>query len=245
MVHPAFEARRRDVKAALHKQHAAELYERLEPAWHAQASCRPEALGGEGPQRPGATWTAAFPDDVAVRDPDSYAPAKEQREFMALCAGCPVRTPCLQGALAAEAEPISLGDVWFYVSHEPRCDDLDCAGCVPAPERLRHKPFLSEPIPSGIFGGVPGRIRALYAEAECPTCSGRGCELGFMLDGVDVAVLAKGFKAHARLVGWPCKACSGTGRIRNPNQQAECEAWLTRECDRSGWTLYDQGKVAL
>lgn len=237
-IHPAFAERVSELDHERRKTQAAELYEQLEPAWHAEALCRSGQLpDGEGPQRPGATWELAFPEDAAIRDPEAYASSRELCDFMAMCTRCPVRRPCLSSALAAEAQPIELGSVWYYVSHEPGCADNTCEGCIIPDQRLRYKPFAVEPMPAGVFGGVPGKIRGYLAEIQCPTCEGRGHERGFFIDGVDVSVLAKGFKPHENRNGWPCEPCGATGRIPNPDHESDCLEWLGREAARQGWDL--------
>lgn len=244
-IHPAIAERRREVDHERRKDQARELYDRLEPAWHAEALCRSGSLpGGEGPQRPGATWDVAYPEDAALRDPEAYPSTRDLRDFMATCARCPVRRPCLRSALEVESTPmIPLGSVWFYVSHEPSCDDMSCEGCIRPSDRLRFKLFEAETMASGVYGGVPGKIRAWFAEIDCPDCEGRGHELGFTLYGHDYTLLAKMFKPHERRAGWPCERCGATGRIPNPNQEAECVAWFAREAERQGWALDDERRV--
>jgi hypothetical protein len=169
MTHPAFVERAREVDHDRRKTQAAELYDRLEPNWHAEALCRSDKIGGEGTNYPGAVNEQAFPEEKYLADPDRYPWTYELRRFAQLCLVCPVRLPCLSAAIASESADLVLGSVGFYVSHEPGCDDMTCEGCIEEDDRIRYEEFEAKPMPAGVYGGIPGSVRAHYNgdETEC------------------------------------------------------------------------------
>lgn len=108
------------------------MQSRYLPEWTADAACRSDSIGGSGPQIAGTTWSWMFLDDVASRpDGREYWPDKVM-QAMRVCAGCPVRRECLEYAYESEK---GVNDTWW--SGEP----------------------VERDTRSGVFGGVPGRIR--------------------------------------------------------------------------------------
>ena len=81
-----------------------------------------------------------FLDDVAQRpDPDTYQWPAGTLTAMKTCAGCPVRRQCLDYCFASE-----LREATEWWQHE----------LVPQNRRF------------GVYGGIPGRIREAYSNAE-------------------------------------------------------------------------------
>jgi hypothetical protein len=225
--------------------------------WTALAACRPEALGGQGPQDPGFPWNAAWLDDVSSEtDPAAYEWPESVKEVLKACAGCPVRRPCLE---LGYAKWVFLGETEFYGEHTPECNRAAisktparweareraqaCPGCLEPAERMWLQEFDHKPMPAGVYGGVPAPIRQHFAEMTCPRCAGKGWHtVGFMLDGVDVAHLAAPFHEPRR--GWPCEDCKGEGTIARPDRLERCTEWADAYFAEQGWTDDDVQEVS-
>ena len=216
-----------------HARRREALQDRLLPDWTADANCRSDQIGGMGPQTPGFAWAAAWGDDLAYEaDPGDYVWPESVRSVLEACATCPVKLECLD---AGFPEPLPLGMTTFYGRHSTECNRAairgdqtakTCTGCLDA---IWEQEFEIDPMPSGVFGGVPAPIREHYAEATCPDCEGRGDSLGFLLAGVDVAHVAMEFHPGRR--GWPCERCGGTGRVANPDRVDACLEWAATGID--------------
>lgn len=113
-------------------QRAAKLAQML-PTWAPKAACA-ELAPNQAPYGP------MFDDEVAQKsDPDSYRWPANVTKAMRLCAGCPVRTECLNYVFDAEKREAT---EWWK------------GELVPQNRRF------------GVFGGVPGRIREHYGTVE-------------------------------------------------------------------------------
>ena len=187
-----------------------ELDDAFLPAWTAEALCRSDEIGGEGSQRPGMPWADAFDDDLATRpDPDLYEWPPRLQAMMEVCAGCPVRRLCLARAFEFEGFPILLEpNVPHYTPHHEGCAVPACAGCVPLEERIVIRDVTVEMIPSGVYGGVPGRVRSYFMDAPCPE----------HIEG-------------------SCQTCQNTGKVLRPDRVKLTQEWADTYAERMGWTV--------
>ena len=182
--------------------------ERFSPEWTAQARCRPDELGGVVSQRLGMPWPDAFTDDLATQPhPDLYRWPPRLLEVLETCAGCPVRRECLELAFELEGKPVLLEpNVAHYSTHHEDCSDPRCSGCVPLEERVSRRDMIIEVIPSGVYGGAPGRVRQHFMDLPCPDhTEGR------------------------------CQTCDSTGRVLNPDRIEQTAAWADAFMERMGW----------
>lgn len=107
------------------------LTDQFMPAWTVDAACRPYSA-------PGTHWEWMFTDEVAEKPAGvEYDFPDKTQQAMRVCAGCPVRTECLEDAYETEQQQST---EWW--SGEP----------VESDRRF------------GIRGGLPGRMRERFAE---------------------------------------------------------------------------------
>jgi hypothetical protein len=219
--------------------------EMFEP-WVRLANCRPRSLGGEGPQNEGFPWHAAWLDDVSSQaQPEDYDWPESVDAVLKACSSCAVRPQCLE---AGFPESIGLGLAWFHGRHTTECNRTaiargsSCEGCLPEERQTWEQEFQLEPMPAGIFGGVPAPIRRHFAEIACPDCAGQGDQPGFEIDGVDVSHIAAEFYPDRR--GFDCERCEGSGKIARPDRLERCAEWSESYFTAQGWIAKDEEATA-
>lgn len=110
------------------------------PTWTQRAACRDKTTVA------GLPWESAFADDLTYKPNGEYRWPASVMRVMKVCAVCPVQDECLDYGFAME-EPILLGSRPIVT--------LD-GGHSWVDEFL-------VPIPTGIYGGVPGPQRQRYS----------------------------------------------------------------------------------
>jgi len=193
-----------------------ELDDALLDEWTAFARCRSVTVGGEGPQRPGMPWSAMFDDELAMRPhPDDYRWPPKLVDLMEMCAGCPVRRRCLEAAFEVEGHAQVIDrDVGHYAPHREACEDSTCEGCVPEEERVTFRDVVIEVIPSGIYGGVPARVRQYFMDVPCPDHTEGGCGL-----------------------------CGNRRSVLREDRVEACDTWARGFAARMGWASLDDDAI--
>jgi hypothetical protein len=164
------------------------------PAWTVDAACRGDKrpdvtssfTGSVGQLPTGVAWEDAFLDDVVPQPDGSFTWSKAVLDVMAQCASCPVRAECLAYGFAGE-KPILLGT--------RLADDEEA-------ERIGRS-YVQEwlfPLPSGIYGGVPGRVRKQLRHG--PDCPDRDECNGCVPIALRVSAASAWFDAERARNGW-------------------------------------------
>jgi hypothetical protein len=114
------------------------------PAWTAGAACRDKGTVE------GEAWEAAFTDDLTFKATGEYRWPASLLDVMAVCAGCPVRRPCLEYGFAVE-EPVTLG---VRLTDDEEYELLGKS----------YIELILTPQPVGVYGGVPGPMRERFRD---------------------------------------------------------------------------------